>query len=94
MVVQNLCLKASQACKGQRVFTAPRIGVAEDKVAQYAGLHYYTDKELQVISHINYNFMLSNTGFNLASNRSNASNIEVLFEIGYAKKDALLTSAY
>lgn len=37
-----------QACKGQRVFTAPRVGVAEDKVAQYAGLHYYTDKELQV----------------------------------------------
>lgn len=27
---------------------APRIGVAEDKIAQYAGLHYYTDKELQV----------------------------------------------
>lgn len=47
-VVQNLCLKAGQACKGQRVFTAPRVGVAEDKVAQYAGLHYYTDKELQV----------------------------------------------
>lgn len=48
LVVQNLCLKATQACKGQRVFGAPRIGVAEDKVAQYAGLHYYTDKELQV----------------------------------------------
>lgn len=76
------------------MFTAPRIGVAEDKVAQYAGLHYYTDKELQVISYTNYNFMLSSTGFNLASNRSNASNTEVLFEIGYAKKDALLTSAY
>lgn len=28
----------------------PRIGVADDKVAQYAGLHYYTDKELQVQS--------------------------------------------
>lgn len=26
----------------------PRIGVADDKVAQYAGLHYYADKELQV----------------------------------------------
>lgn len=48
---QNLCLKATQACKGQRVFTLPRIGVAEDKVAQYAGLHYYTDKELQVTPH-------------------------------------------
>ncbi|KOB72357.1 Cuticlin-1, partial [Operophtera brumata] len=47
---KNLCLKATQACKGQRVFTAPRVGVAEDKVAQYAGLHYYTDKELQVTS--------------------------------------------
>ncbi|GBP89807.1 hypothetical protein EVAR_64785_1 [Eumeta japonica] len=47
---ENLCLKAAQACKAQRVFTAPRVGVAEDKVAQYAGLHYYTDKELQVTS--------------------------------------------
>lgn len=28
----------------------PRIGVADDKVAQYAGLHYYVDKELQVQS--------------------------------------------
>lgn len=28
----------------------PRIGVADDKVVQYAGLHYYTDKELQVQS--------------------------------------------
>lgn len=28
----------------------PRIGVADDKIAQYAGLHYYTDKELQVQS--------------------------------------------
>ena len=27
---------------------APRIGVSDDKIAQYAGLHYYTDKELQV----------------------------------------------
>lgn len=32
------------------MFQAPRIGVAEDKVAQYASLHYYTDKELQVTS--------------------------------------------
>lgn len=59
VVVQNLCLKASQACKGQRVFTAPRVGVAEDKVAQYAGLHYYTDKELQVCPHcIKYDLLL------------------------------------
>lgn len=56
VVVQNLCLKASQACKGQRVFTAPRVGVAEDKVAQYAGLHYYTDKELQVRLIFNFFF--------------------------------------
>lgn len=47
---ENLCLKSSQACKAQRLFTQPRVGVAEDKVAQYAGLHYYTDKELQVTS--------------------------------------------
>jgi hypothetical protein len=61
--VQNLCLKASQACKGQRVFTAPRVGVAEDKVAQYAGLHYYTDKELQVTIpryHSNYTIPIFN----------------------------------
>ncbi|XP_066586313.1 uncharacterized protein tyn [Prorops nasuta] len=45
---ENLCLKAKDACKAQRIFQVPRIGVADDKVAQYAGLHYYTDKELQV----------------------------------------------
>lgn len=47
---ENLCLKGSQACKGNRQFQTPRIGVADDKVAQYADLHYYTDKELQVTS--------------------------------------------
>lgn len=48
---ENLCLRPTQACKGGvRSFAVPRIGVAEDKVAQYAGLHYYTDKELQVTS--------------------------------------------
>lgn len=26
----------------------PRIGVADDKVAQYVALHYYVDKDLQV----------------------------------------------
>ncbi|XP_011299683.1 uncharacterized protein tyn [Fopius arisanus] len=45
---ENLCLKGKDACKSQRSFLSPRIGVAEDKIAQYAGLHYYTDKELQV----------------------------------------------
>ncbi|KAF5285569.1 hypothetical protein FQA39_LY16581 [Lamprigera yunnana] len=47
---ENLCLKSNQACKGNRVYQVPRIGVAEDKVAQFADLHYYTDKELQVTS--------------------------------------------
>ncbi|XP_050525481.1 uncharacterized protein LOC126896594 [Daktulosphaira vitifoliae] len=47
---ENLCIKGNQACKGNRVFQVPRIGVADDKVAQYASLHYYTDKELQVTS--------------------------------------------
>ncbi|XP_024869030.1 trynity isoform X2 [Temnothorax americanus] len=47
---ENLCLKGKEACKAQRIFQMPRIGVADDKVAQYAGLHYYTDKELQVQS--------------------------------------------
>ncbi|KAK9875154.1 hypothetical protein WA026_005945 [Henosepilachna vigintioctopunctata] len=47
---ENLCLKGNQACKGNRPFQVPRFGVADDKVAQYAALHYYTDKELQVTS--------------------------------------------
>ncbi|XP_011347131.2 uncharacterized protein LOC105284944 isoform X1 [Ooceraea biroi] len=47
---ENLCLKGKEACKFQRIFQMPRIGVADDKIAQYAGLHYYTDKELQTQS--------------------------------------------
>ena len=47
---ENLCLKSSAACKYNRVIQSPRFGVSEDKVAQYVGLHYYTDKELQVTS--------------------------------------------
>lgn len=47
---ENLCLKPTQACKNTRIFQNPRIGVADEKIAQYAGLHYYTDKELQVTS--------------------------------------------
>ena len=39
---------ANQACKGNRPYQIPRIGVSDDKVAQYASLHYYVDKELQV----------------------------------------------
>ncbi|TGZ54766.1 Cuticlin-1 [Temnothorax longispinosus] len=48
--VFNRALTGKEACKAQRIFQMPRIGVADDKVAQYAGLHYYTDKELQVQS--------------------------------------------
>lgn len=47
---ENLCLKNNQACKNSRILQAPRFGVSEEKVAQYVGLHYYTDKELQVTS--------------------------------------------
>ncbi|XP_055550528.1 uncharacterized protein LOC129733015 [Wyeomyia smithii] len=47
---ENLCLKPGQACKFTRLFQLPRTGVSEDKVSQYVGLHYYTDKELQVTS--------------------------------------------
>lgn len=47
---ENLCLKPQQACKNSRSFQVPRIGVSEDKVSQYVGLHYYTDKEMQVSS--------------------------------------------
>ncbi|XP_044010727.1 uncharacterized protein LOC122854289 [Aphidius gifuensis] len=45
---ENLCLGGKDACKSERTFSSPRIGVADDKIAQYAGLNYYTDKELQV----------------------------------------------
>lgn len=48
--VRNDDFSGKEACKSQRVFQMPRIGVADDKIAQYAGLHYYTDKELQVQS--------------------------------------------
>lgn len=41
---------AKDACKTQRTFVPPRIGVADDKIAQYAGLQYYVDKELQTSS--------------------------------------------
>lgn len=47
---RNGNFSGKEACKSQRIFQMPRIGVADDKVAQYAGLHYYTDKELQVQS--------------------------------------------
>lgn len=47
---ENLCLKPQQACKNSRSYQVPRIGVSEDKVSQYVGLHYYTDKEMQVSS--------------------------------------------
>lgn len=47
---ENLCLKPAQGCKNTRVFPNPRVGVSDEKVAQYVGLHYYTDKELQVTS--------------------------------------------
>ncbi|XP_058060048.1 uncharacterized protein LOC131210773 [Anopheles bellator] len=47
---ENLCLKPAQACKFSRQFALPRVGVSDDKVSQYVGLHYYTDKELQVTS--------------------------------------------
>lgn len=48
MLTYFVLLSGNQACKGNRVFQVPRIGVADDKVAQYAALHYYNDKELQV----------------------------------------------
>lgn len=47
---ENLCLKPGQACKNTRTYQAPKFGVSDEKVSQYAGLHYYTDKELQVSS--------------------------------------------
>jgi hypothetical protein len=45
-------IPANQACKAKRQFQIPRIGVNEDKVSQYASLHYYVDKELQVCTNL------------------------------------------
>lgn len=56
--MHNCFAAGNQACKGNRVFQVPRIGVADDKVAQYASLHYYNDKELQVITAIYYGITL------------------------------------
>ncbi|XP_034952252.1 uncharacterized protein tyn [Chelonus insularis] len=50
---ENLCLSKDSACKANRNFMLPRIGVANDKVAQYVGLQYYVDKELQVAAELN-----------------------------------------
>lgn len=46
--VLSVMLAGNQACKGNRGFQIPRIGVADDRVAHYASIHYYVDKELQV----------------------------------------------
>ncbi|KAH0557273.1 uncharacterized protein LOC123271401 isoform X1 [Cotesia glomerata] len=45
---ENLCLKPKDACKSSKVYQLPRIGVADDKIAQYVGLQYYVDKDLAV----------------------------------------------
>ncbi|XP_043469810.1 uncharacterized protein LOC122503370 isoform X1 [Leptopilina heterotoma] len=45
---ENLCLKGKDACKTKKKFVSPKIGVSEEKINQYAGLNYYTDKEHQV----------------------------------------------
>lgn len=48
-----MLILGKEACKSNRYFQVPKIGVADDKVAQYAGLHYYVDKDLQVQSENN-----------------------------------------
>lgn len=45
---ENLCLKPKDACKTPKIYQLPRIGVADDKIAQYVGLQYYVDKDLAV----------------------------------------------
>ncbi|XP_071452108.1 uncharacterized protein tyn [Hetaerina americana] len=47
---ENLCLKGSAACKGDRVFSVPRLGIPEGDVGQYVGLNYYVDKSIQASS--------------------------------------------
>lgn len=44
---ENLCLQGNQTCKGKRSFAEPNIGVPQDRIAHYVGLHYYVDKEMQ-----------------------------------------------
>lgn len=43
---ENLCLKSGDACRSQRAYAPPQLGVAEDRVAQHVDIHYYVDKEL------------------------------------------------
>lgn len=43
---ENLCLKASDGCRGVRQYAVPSIGVADDRVAQHADVYFYVDKEL------------------------------------------------
>ncbi|KAK0159676.1 hypothetical protein PV327_010769 [Microctonus hyperodae] len=45
---ENFCMKPKEACKANRIFAPPKIGVKDDKIAQYAGIHYYSDKEMIV----------------------------------------------
>ncbi|ODM98215.1 Cuticlin-1 [Orchesella cincta] len=44
---ENLCLQGNQTCKGKRAFAEPSIGVPQDRISHYVGLHYYVDKEMQ-----------------------------------------------
>ncbi|KAF4520956.1 hypothetical protein B566_EDAN008767, partial [Ephemera danica] len=44
---ENLCLKGGEACKGKKTYSAPRIGVPDEKISQYVALNFYVDKELQ-----------------------------------------------
>ncbi|XP_037088474.1 uncharacterized protein LOC119109039 [Pollicipes pollicipes] len=43
---ENLCLTGDQACKGDREFPTPDIGVPNDVINRYVDTHYYVDLEL------------------------------------------------
>ncbi|XP_043194798.1 uncharacterized protein LOC122366503 isoform X4 [Amphibalanus amphitrite] len=43
---ENLCLSGAQACKGDREFPTPEIGVPNAIINRYVDTHYYVDLEL------------------------------------------------
>ena len=57
---ENLCLKSNEACRSQRTYDVPQLGVAEDRVAQHVDVHFYVDKELLVSSQRPISFFLKN----------------------------------
>ncbi|ROT72388.1 hypothetical protein C7M84_009240 [Penaeus vannamei] len=47
---ENLCVQASGACRGDREYEQPQLGVPINFVSHYVDMHYYVDKELMANS--------------------------------------------